>query len=475
MTERAGMDPADLWRQWYEAGSKMWTGTLQGGGANYMGPWGLYRQWSEGMANMREQTMRSMGSIGGGNGSAVGAWQKGVDATMENWRKSAEVSTEMVGMAPRWMATLDQARENMMAAEQLPKDPLELAVQWYNATSGPYSEFVQDIIEREEFLDRGSRFLQNYAGFYKIFKRQSEKYLHNIQVPTRSDITRVASLVVALEEKVDRIEDTVEEMGDSQAASLTDGKLSDLEKHLGKVEEKVDKTEDKLAKRLDKLEDKLAERSDKADDDMGQRIDSVEGKLDAISTAVDRPADTSAVDSKLDQVEGKLDTMSAAMDRPADTSAVDSLSGRMDRLEGKLDSISSAMERPADTSASDSLSGRMDEVESKLDRLIAILQRPTDTSATDDLDERVDEVEGKHDQLLSSLGDLGPNAGTGPDSAPTEEAPAANAPEANAPGIRATDTARREAEEVGVDIAEVEGTGPDGRITEEDVRKKGES
>ncbi len=445
------MDPTDLWRQWYETGSKMWTGALPGGGANFMDPWGLYRQWSEGMENMREQAVRSMGSIGGGNGSgAASAWRKGVDATMENWRKSTEMSTEMMGMAPRWMEMLDQTRENLMAVEQYPKDLLELAVQWYNATSGPYSEFVQDVVEREEFLEQGSRLLQNYASFYKIFKRQSEERLHNIQIPTRSDITRVASLVVNLEEKVDGIEDALESMGDVQAASLTDEKIEALEK-------KVGKTEGKIEKRFDKLEDKLAKRSDKADDGMEKRLGDLEGKLDSISTAIERPADTSATDG---------------------------LGERMDRVEGKLDGISSAVDRPADTSASDNLSGRMDEVEGKLDQLIALLQQPSDTSATDDLDDRMDEVEGKHDQLLSSLGDLGPNAAA--DNAPAEEAPTANAPAnaaassspsttVNAPEIKATDAAKRKANDMNVNLAEVSGTGADGQITVEDVRKKGEA
>jgi pyruvate/2-oxoglutarate dehydrogenase complex dihydrolipoamide acyltransferase (E2) component len=97
----------------------------------------------------------------------------------------------------------------------------------------------------------------------------------------------------------------------------------------------------------------------------------------------------------------------------------------------------------------------------------------------------VDEVEGKHDQLLSSLGDLGPNA-AGADDAPTEEPPTSNAPASasastsanttvNVPEIKATDAARRKANDIDVNLAEVNGTGADGQITVEDVRKKGES
>ena len=43
------------------------------------------------------------------------------------------------------------------------------------------------------------------------------------------------------------------------------------------------------------------------------------------------------------------------------------------------------------------------------------------------------------------------------------------------PEIRATDAALRTARELGVDLAEVEGTGSGGQITVGDVRRKGES
>ncbi len=41
--------------------------------------------------------------------------------------------------------------------------------------------------------------------------------------------------------------------------------------------------------------------------------------------------------------------------------------------------------------------------------------------------------------------------------------------------VDATDAARRKAEELGVDLADVQGTGADGQITVEDVRRKGEN
>jgi polyhydroxyalkanoic acid synthase PhaR subunit len=202
----------------------------------------------------------------------------------------------------------------LLAGAVPPSDPLQLATQWYNATSGPFSDFVGDVIEREEFLEPSSRFLQSYASFYKVFKRNSEEYLKNLQLPVRSDITRIAGLVVNLEEKVDRIEEVLEdfEYGYSE---------------------------------------------------------------------------------------------------PATTESVRALGERLDRVEGKLD------------------------------RLLAALENNVQNDGAQDAEPSVQEV-------VSLNG-----------------SPA---------GVRATAAARRKAEEMGVDLSEVEGTGNGGQVTVEDVRRKGE-
>jgi hypothetical protein len=247
------MDPAEAWRQWYEIGSKMWADVLQGSRENYLDPYGLYRQWFEGM----EALGKAM-TTGGANGVANGVpksfsngvtggadptevWRKWSDSAIESWQKSSELSQEMLGMAPRWLEMLEQVRINLMSVESFPKDPLELTVQWYNATSGPLSELVQDVIEREEFLEPASRWLQNYASLYKVFRGRSEEALKNLQLPVRSDIARVAGLVVALEDKVDRIEEAFEDFEYGYAKPATAEELAGLEQRLDRVEGKLDR------------------------------------------------------------------------------------------------------------------------------------------------------------------------------------------------------------------------------------------
>ena len=224
---------------------RMLTDVVQGAGESYVDPYGLYRQWFEGAEKLREQMMGSIeaASADGANGADPREmWRRWFDATVESWQKSAELGQEMMGLTPRWLEMLEEARDNLMSAESFPKDPLEFAVQWYNATSGPFSDFVGDVIEREEFLEPSSQFLQSYAGFYKVFKRNSEEYLKNLQLPVRSDISRVAGLVVNLEDKVDLvIEEVLEDFEYTSAKPATADSVEQIENRFDRVEGKLDR------------------------------------------------------------------------------------------------------------------------------------------------------------------------------------------------------------------------------------------
>ena len=230
------MDPAELWRQWMESGSRMWSA-----GDGQLDPFGMYGRWFEGMREVQERMIGAAPEPVAGNQEVRDLWQRWFEMTSDSWRKSAEVGQSAMELLPRWMQMLDEARTNLLAGGVPPSDPLQLATQWYNATSGPFSDFVGDVIEREEFLEPSSRFLQSYASFYKVFKRNSEEYLKNLQLPVRSDITRIASLVVNLEEKVDRIEEVLEDFEYGYAEPATSESVKQLENRLDRVESKLDR------------------------------------------------------------------------------------------------------------------------------------------------------------------------------------------------------------------------------------------
>ncbi len=382
------MDPTQLWRQWFETSTRMWSSVFGAGRENLLDPYGLYRQWFNSLEELQEQMFGAMGGVPAlrngsrpalGDGTpnnlasvqspaasaepgaaqrpivdaaagqvaeAQNLWKQWFEANQEFWQKAAKVGEEAVDLAPRWFAMLDQIRNNLLSAEGYSTDPLQFATRWYNATSGPLSDFVGDLIEREEILDVSSQFLQNYASFYKVFRRNSEEYLKSLSLPVRSDVTRVAGLVVALEDKMDRLEEAFEDFEYGYASPATAESVQGIEDRIGRLE-----------------------------DSLGR----VEGGTSNAATA-------------------------------------------------------------------DSVSG---------------------------LEERLDDVEGKLDQILTALQNA-PQNGSSPTEASQQEEAAREA-EAEELAATATAAARRKARELGVDLAEVEGTGQDGQITVDDVRRKGAS
>jgi polyhydroxyalkanoic acid synthase PhaR subunit len=235
----SGSDPAELWRRWIESGSRMWSEINAQGGQ--VDPYGTYRRWFEGMREMQEQMIGAVPEPVAGDPGVRDLWQRWFELSTDLWKKSAEMGQSAMEVLPRWMQMLDEARINLLAGGAPPSDPLQLTTQWYNATSGPFSDFVGDVIEREEFLEPSSRFLQHYASFYKVFKRNSEEYLKNLQLPVRSDISRIAGLVVNLEEKVDRIEEVLEDFEYGYAEPATTESVRGLETRLDRVEGKLDR------------------------------------------------------------------------------------------------------------------------------------------------------------------------------------------------------------------------------------------
>jgi polyhydroxyalkanoic acid synthase PhaR subunit len=180
--------PAELWQSWSEAwqgfneaASRMWSLTPQGSQESAADPYGLFR-----------------------------SWQQFFDSTT-------------------------QGGKNFSA------DPFALFKQWYDATSESWSKTVGEAIATEQFAETIGRFLDSFTSFTIMFRRANEQYFSNLQLPTRSDIARVATLVVNLEEKVDRIEDTLIEAGESPSPPTAEGAISKLEARMNRLERKLDR------------------------------------------------------------------------------------------------------------------------------------------------------------------------------------------------------------------------------------------
>jgi hypothetical protein len=218
---RANPDPLELWRQWYETSFGMWANLLGGNKETYTDPHALYRRWAE--------------------------------ATTETWRRAAETGTRMARLAfPRWAEMAGELQKQMLNEGSLPADPMELYTRWYNAVSGPISKLADDILRDEAFLESSKRLFDYYAIYDSLFRRASEEYFSSLQLSTSSDTHRIAELVVALDDKVDGIEEVLEEFEQGYEELATAEAVNALEKRLDRVERRLDQL-DRVESKLDQL------------------------------------------------------------------------------------------------------------------------------------------------------------------------------------------------------------------------------
>lgn len=253
-----GMNPVEFWRRWYETSSGMWSGALNGDQGNYMDPFGLYQQW---FSNMQDSLGEAKGETPE-TASFVEPWRRWAELTNETWNRTVQAWTVLARLTPYWMEMADEVRKQMLDGS-IPVDPLDFYTRWYNATSGPLSKMAKDILGDEAFLTSSRRFLDNYTSLDAIFRRASEDFFGRLQLSTRSDSIRVAELIVGLEDKVDRMEESFEDFEDGY-------------------------TEPATAEALAELEERLSARSATAESvaELRERLDQVEGKLDQILSAL---------------------------------------------------------------------------------------------------------------------------------------------------------------------------------------------
>ena len=246
------LDPMGLWSQWLEANSKVWSGVVGGDAEALMDPFGLYRQWS---SSLQEDARSSPGGTPP-PGEFLGQW---VEATTDLWRRYAEYSSLLLGFTPQWAEMAREFTSQMFEGGRLPTDPLDFYTRLYNATNGPLSRMIREILENETFLADQRRFLENYATLETVLHGAAERYFGDtLRLATRSDNTRMARLVVGMEGKLDRLEEAFEDFEDGQAGPATAETVGALEGRIEGLEQKLDDNRSDLGRVEEKLDRLLA-------------------------------------------------------------------------------------------------------------------------------------------------------------------------------------------------------------------------
>jgi polyhydroxyalkanoic acid synthase PhaR subunit len=263
-------DLLELWKQWYAASARAYSGILESSKDTPIDSRALSQLWLKGMqAALEQMQVGPAGMFDAGTGAT---WKRWLETTSESWRRVIEQGGDPLGLALQWTQMLETIRANIQAGESIQADLFALFKQWYDATSETWAQRVEDVLGSEQFIGAVSRLLEDYTGFVKTTRRAGEAFLNQLQLPTRADIARVAGLVVTLEEKVDQIQDEIENA--SLSAEMNEAQVS-LDERLARVEDTW-KTAAPVFQRLAALEK------------LEGRLDLIENKLDSILAMLER-------------------------------------------------------------------------------------------------------------------------------------------------------------------------------------------
>jgi len=222
-----GRDPAEPWQHLYQATIGALSGALGNGDLD---AFGFHRQW---LADKQ-------GAEGATGGDTPAFYRQLAGWTTESVRRTTELAAVMARLIPR-CSELVQNVPRQMVADGLPTDPLDFTQRLYEATSGPLSAIIRDLLTDDAFLQLSRRLLENWATAESLAAQLAEDVFRRLQLSTTSDTTRLATLIVGLDEKVDRLDDALDDLEHGQAARAGSAELATLREQVGRLEAKLDR------------------------------------------------------------------------------------------------------------------------------------------------------------------------------------------------------------------------------------------
>ncbi len=357
------VDPIELWRQWNETTSRMWLSTIDSGKEATTDPSNFYQSWVKSVKSAQEQMKQNPLVMGSSE-----MWKMWFSSTMEIWKQASATTGDPLGLTAGWLKLMEDAQNRFLAGEVLPSDPFTLFRQWYNATNEQWSKSIEQVIGSDQFLEATAPFTESYTSLVRAFRHASEAYFKQLQLPTLSDIARVAELVINLEEKVDKIEDVFADFAEQNKQLATSKAVALLEK---RVEGLV--TSQTIAQ-LEKKVDGLA--SSQAVTHLEKRVDGL--ATSAAVTHLEKRIDGLASSAAITQLEERIDGLASSQTIVQLEKRVDGLatSAAVTHLEKEIEGL-------ATSKTVTTLQKRLDQVEHKLDLVLSTLEKIADEKSND--------------------------------------------------------------------------------------------
>lgn len=139
----------------------------------------------------------------------------------------------------------------------------------YDKTEHAWRDVIQDTLGKEYFAEGLGHIQSQYLQYQDIVNQMSEAYLKSVNLPSREEVSNIATLIIQTDAKIDQLED----------------QLDDYQQSSSKEIEQLKKTVSLLDKKLDKILDLLVKQQSIPNDKQATKVVTASSKTVAATTA----------------------------------------------------------------------------------------------------------------------------------------------------------------------------------------------
>jgi hypothetical protein len=165
----------------------------------------------------------------------------------------ATSESDLARLTRRWLEALGSTWAGAAAAAPLAElwarafgmpdatgDFITLWMRWYATQSDVLARVLDDLLRSPAFVQASARALDDYASFVALQRRTGEMAARNLPFATHADVTRLARLVIATEEKVDRLLESTQPRAEQRVSTDLAAAVAALDGRLDRIEAKLD-------------------------------------------------------------------------------------------------------------------------------------------------------------------------------------------------------------------------------------------
>lgn len=116
-------------------------------------------------------------------------------------------------------------------------DPFSFWKSMYEKTESNLSEAIHEATQKEEFAAWMGNVQSGFLQYQKMIQSTTDAYLKQSNLPTRDEISNIASLIINLENKVENLDEMID---DKLTTNQVETEISNLKASISGLENKID-------------------------------------------------------------------------------------------------------------------------------------------------------------------------------------------------------------------------------------------